>query len=126
MAICPQIQKVIAEVRRFESIAKRCEPLDLSMIRYYMSRNAFRCSNSLEAAIIDWFIVGIHGGFRRGEWCQENGHAAIGSEEITKDKKKTRMRAFDISDLEFLTKNKKKLSLDDAMKNADDVWYVRL
>ena len=126
-ALCPQIQKVIAEVRRFEGIANRCEPLDLLMIRYYMSRNAFRCTNSLEAAIIAWFIVGIHGGFRRGELCQENGHAAIGSEELTKDKKiKPRMQAFDISDLEFLTKNKKKLSIDDAMKNADAVWYVRL
>jgi hypothetical protein len=28
-------------------------------------------------AIIDWFVVTLHGGFRRAEWAQDRGHSRI-------------------------------------------------
>ena len=123
---CPQIQKVIAEVKRYENVPHRCEPLDLTMIRHFISHNEFCCQTSLAAALIDWWIVGIHGGFRQSEWCQAQGKATIGHKKVTEQKKKDRPLAFTPDDVEFLTRKKKKLSTDAALEHPQVVWYVRL
>ena len=96
------------------------------MIKHYISCHPFCKPNSLAAAMIDWLIVGIHGGFRRNEWCQDQGHSKLGTEEITHGKVKDRLQAFTINDIEFLSKTKRKMSMEQAMDNTDLIWYVRL
>ena len=96
-------------MKRYENILHWCKPLDLTMIQHLISHNKFCCQTSLAVALIDWWIVGIHGGFRQSEWCQAQGKATIGNKKVTEKKKKDCPLAFTLDDVKFLTRKKKKL-----------------
>ena len=126
--MCPQIQKIIAEVRRFESIPNQQEPLDVSMIRHHLKQSAFSLFTSKPAAMGDFWIVGYHAGLRRSEWCQEKVAQAVqGREQITESTKYPgRPQAFTIDDIEFLTKQKKVIDAKTAIKHPESVVFARL
>ena len=79
LTICPQIQKIIAEVQRFEFIPNQQEPLDVSMIRHHLKQSVFSLFTSKSAAMGNFWIVGYHAGLRHSKWCQEKlAHAVQG------------------------------------------------
>ena len=69
------ITNVINEHKRWELMPNRREPLtyamvDLSFTQVYGSVSS-QFNDSLEAALTDWFILGMQTGMRKSEWCQD-------------------------------------------------------
>lgn len=64
------INDILVEARRWETIANRREPLTWKMVSYQQRVASSFPPNSLDAALADWFIVGMFAGFRLSEWAQ--------------------------------------------------------
>ena len=69
------ITNVVNEHRRWETMPNRREPLTFLMVERLFSLS-YGCTStavndSLEAALTDWFIIGMHTGTRKSEWCQD-------------------------------------------------------
>ena len=69
------ITNVVNEHRRWESMPNRREPLTFSMVDQAFSDTygspGPKLDDSLEAALTDWFILGMYTGMRKSEWCQD-------------------------------------------------------
>ena len=68
------IRDIITEMKRWESIPDRREPVTKTMIEYIFNKG-LKISKSnhenLYAALADWLILGQQSGFRRKEWAQD-------------------------------------------------------
>lgn len=65
------ISKVLLEVKRWESMPNRREPVTLEMIKH-MIANRSSVMTSLSNALTDWHIAGQYLGQRLGEWAMTN------------------------------------------------------
>ena len=65
------IEAALAELKRWEKVPNRRMPLTIAMIRWLADQAKATHVDSLENAIVDWLIVGLHTGYRSIEWCQE-------------------------------------------------------
>ena len=69
------ITNVVTEHRRWETMPNRREPLTFLMVDKLSSlsygQNSRVVNDSLEATLTDWFILGMHTGMRKSEWCQD-------------------------------------------------------
>ena len=64
--ISPHITAVLHDVKRWESIPGRQEPLTPAMLHYLYHKQL----DARDTAITDWLILGLSTGHRRAEWCQ--------------------------------------------------------
>ena len=66
-----KLTTVYKEIERYEGVPKRQEPYTVSMLQE-ASRRAEKTDDWLgeDAAMFDWMVFGLNGGFRRCEWCQ--------------------------------------------------------
>ena len=73
----------------------------------------------------DWYTVGIHGGYRRAEWCQEHGHNKVDNEEVS-PKDESQPLAFTLNNFTFLGQKRRQLPLHVALKNLASILQVKL
>ena len=69
----PYIRSILHEHKRWESMPNRREPLTYNMVNQAIINNTRNhyCTNSLNSALTDWFILGMVTGARKSEWCQD-------------------------------------------------------
>jgi hypothetical protein len=65
------IDTILKEIERWESMPNRREPVTKTMVRHLQGTSKDHHEDSLDTAITDWMIVGLHTGYRRIEWAQE-------------------------------------------------------
>ena len=123
--LCPAVAAVIGIVKRYEDMKNRREPFTLGMLHLLLSKVYFFSDDSSKAALADWFTIGLHGGYRRAEWCQEKGNEEVGQEEKS-PKDDSQPLAFTLSDLTFLGKNKRKLNLQAAMRHPASIMQIKV
>ena len=113
--VAVELTKVYAELARWEKVPNRREPFTLEMLMD-MHEN-FASSglgpDSLLAALVDWFEVGLFAGSRLSEWAQDAYH-----EKINNYKKDVRdeTRAFTLLDFRFEDGNRGRYSALEASK----------
>jgi hypothetical protein len=78
--ICDTVTRVIKELKRFEKVPKRCEAYTIAMHRRLFETTRFVSKDCSNAANFDWNGVGLQGGNRRSEWCQDRGSDILQSE----------------------------------------------
>ena len=65
------IDIVLKAVRKYEAMPNRREMIYDKMVAKMLKRQANLSPDSVEAALIDWIILGRYAGYRCSEWCQE-------------------------------------------------------
>lgn len=115
------IVKVKKEVERWEKMPNRRNPLTKGMLnRLCTSINPYNLF-SLYFVLLDWFILGLHLGFRLSEYAQNKGCSDLRKTTKNRD---GRPSAFLLEDIEFYGVNRRYLSHDQAIKNPESVDTV--
>ena len=67
------INDIIKELKRWESIPNRREPITKEMIEYIINKGKSIKDNpdNIYSAFGDWLVIGEQAGFRRKEWAQD-------------------------------------------------------
>jgi hypothetical protein len=76
-SLCPALDKVLKEQIRWEDVPDRREGWTVGLQLALMARHEGTPFLGKYQAIIDWFVVALHGGFRCAEWAQDRGHSRI-------------------------------------------------
>lgn len=110
------------EQRRWEEDPRRKEPWEPQHQRnldaYVTSNNLDQ--DSLEAAISDWFAVGLYTGIRKSEWAQPDDTHWHPHTFLTEDRFSPLPRAFILPDISFLTKRKSPVSVNSILQLHED------
>ena len=102
----PMVNNIVREHFRWMKVPNRREPVTKNMIQFWITKHLLLShENSLEAALIDWMIVGAKTGFRKSEWCQDQADAKKGQFSKNVDGS---IKAFISSDWRFSTIEKDK------------------
>ena len=105
------IKDIINELKRWESIPKRREPVTKKMIEYIVNKGKSlnqENQHNIYTVLGDWLILGLQTGFRRKEWAQDRTHLKKFNDiERNIDNSPA---AFILSDFEFRAKGNKRLN----------------
>ena len=104
------VTDVLNEIKRWEQVPNRREPLTKSMINYIIKKGKSFSTNindNLYSAIGDWLILGLQSGFRRKEWAQDKTHLSK-FKDIQRNVDKS-PAAFILEDFEFRGTNNRRL-----------------
>ena len=123
--LCPPIAQVINECKSFEEIPERREPFTLAMLHLHLEKTCHLPDDCYKVVLQDWFIAGIHGGYRQAEWCQEQGGGALGMEKPS-PRHNQQALAFTRRDITFFGKNKKQLSWAQAFANPASIQQAEV
>ena len=107
-----RITTVLAEVRRWEKMPNRREPLTTDMITYQQLQREDNKPHSEAAALYDWEVVGIYTGNRLSEWAQHHGTTDLSM--IIQNIDGT-AKAFIVEDIEFYGKDRRRMSRNQAL-----------
>ena len=105
------IKDILNEVKRWESIPNRREPITKDIIKYIIKKgNTLHKSNpdNLYSALADWLIIGLQAGFRKKEWAQDSAMLKK-NKDIQRNVDGT-SAAFILEDFEFRNKNNIRLN----------------
>jgi hypothetical protein len=121
--ICPELKKVLDELRRWESMPNRREPYTVAMHAAPCRRARNSPPYELRSALTDWFGAMLQAGGRLSEWAQPKG-----ASEFSKVTKNFRgdPKAFCLGDVEFLGEGKRRLSTAFALSHRRQVRYVNI
>jgi hypothetical protein len=103
------ITSALTELEKWEGLPKRREPLTKSMIRNLLTRTADLRPNGLEKAMADWWIVGLHTGYRRSEWAQEKTPSTNEDIERADDPQRS-IKAITQADINFVSIDNQKIT----------------
>ena len=68
----PLVNAVVKEHNRWMKVPHRREPVTKNMIHFWLDKYHNKTNPMvLEAALLDWMILGAKTGFRKSEWCQD-------------------------------------------------------
>jgi hypothetical protein len=99
----------------------RREPLTIDMIYHQQRKCSVTTPHSVDQVMYDFEVVGIFAGIRLGEWAQSDHVRRLDQIRRNIDGTPT---AFTIEDLEFFGKNKRRMSLEDALQRPDFVFQI--
>ena len=70
---------MLDDLKKWTGMPRRQEPLTKEMIIHLAKQQAEARAdgNSHDSAIIDWYVVGLHTGYRGIEWLQEKSHGCL-------------------------------------------------
>jgi hypothetical protein len=105
-----QISSILAEVKRWEKMPNRCEPLTVDMVLYQQLQCATNEPHSEASAMYDWEVFGIYAGNRLTKWAQRDSTDIILNIDESPE-------AFIISDIEFFGENRRRCSLQFALQH---------
>ena len=114
----PLVNAVVKEHNRWMKVPHRREPVTKNMIRFWLDKYFDKINPmSLEAALLDWMILGAKRGFRKSEWFQDV--SDIKKNKFNRNIDNT-IKAFVRDDWEFtsLTKNYKEVPIGDNKHNV--------
>jgi hypothetical protein len=117
----PPIQLCIDEIKRWENLPNRREPLTVDMIYHQYGKCISATPHSVDHVLYDFEVIGIYSGVRLGEWAQTDNVRRLDQIRLNIDGTPA---AFIISDLTFFGENKYLLSLAAALANPDLVFSV--
>jgi len=113
--IAVELTKVYTELARWEKVPKRREPFTLEMLED--AHDNFTSSgqgpDSMLAALVDWFEVGLFAGSRLSEWAQDAHHEKLNN---YKKDERDETRAFTLLDFRFEDGNRGRYSALEASK----------
>ena len=112
-----RIASVISEVKRWENIPNRKEPLTVDMIHYQSLQCNKNTPHSEAAVMYDWEVFGICAGNRLSEWAQYDGKGIVENIDGT-------AKAFTISDFKFFGENRRHVSFHDALQRPHRVHTI--
>ena len=121
--LCNEIGVVMKEARRYESVPNRKEAFTLAMQQALRTECKGESPDSLKSALTDWFGAGIHGGFRKNEWCQENKYRKVGTFNKSPSGDPT---AFTLDDIVFQNASGTTISHRNAIANRSAIMRVTL
>lgn len=117
------ITKVKKEVERWENMPDRRNPMTKGMLSRLASMINPLLLFSLAFVLLDWFILGLHLGFRLSEYAQKKNVTQLAKVKKNLD---GRPRAFLSEDFEFFGDGQVHISHDDAIANPRSVVTVDL
>lgn len=99
------LQKVYHEAKRWEEVPNRAEPLSPQMVKFLCDRAKNSPPDSSESAIVDWAVLGLHGGFRISEYAQSSSSISFTVDIHNKTAKNIdgSVKAFTADDFSFFT-----------------------
>ena len=68
------IKSILTEIKRWEKVPNRKEPVTKDMINYVISKGKTLYKNNpnnIYSVLSDWLVLGQQTGFRRKEWAQD-------------------------------------------------------
>ena len=117
------IKDIINELKRWESMPRRKEPVTKEMISYVVNKGKNLKGinpNNIYAALADWLILGLQAGFRRKEWAQDKTYLRKNNDiERNIDGSSA---AFIISDFEF--RHKGNIRINNQSKQEINKSYI--
>ncbi|KAG7354495.1 hypothetical protein IV203_003851 [Nitzschia inconspicua] len=120
-SLCSPLEKVLKEQKRWEDVPDRREGwtvgLQLALMKKY-SHFPFRGKHQ---TITDWFVVALHGGFRRAEWAQDRSHTKLNQPErnVRNDP-----AAFCLDDVQFKGDNGRPLLHSSVLQSPESAIFV--
>ncbi|KAG7339164.1 hypothetical protein IV203_020107 [Nitzschia inconspicua] len=112
-SLCPAIDKVLKEMKRWENIPDRREPYTVAMQVLFCSKVSASEPNCKLSALCDWFSVMLHAGGRRCEWAQP--HHISDLTHTPELNVRGTPAAFCLNDITFFRSGKRSLTLDKAL-----------
>ena len=120
------INDILKEVRRWEKMPNRKEPVTKTMVDYIIKKGDSLYGtnpNNIYTALSDWLVLGEQTGFRRKEWAQDRAH-------LKKQKDAERNidgspAAFTLGDFEFRAEGNKRLT-SQTDKHIDKAVMVNI
>ncbi|KAG7346928.1 hypothetical protein IV203_005997 [Nitzschia inconspicua] len=76
-SLCSPLEKVLKEQKRSEDVPDRWERWTVGLHFALMKKYSHLPFRGKHLAITDWFVVALHGGFRRAEWAQDRSHTKL-------------------------------------------------
>ena len=119
--MAPAITDCLDEIKRWENMPNRREPLTIDMIYHQQRQCSSLTPHSVAQVMFDFEVVGIFAGLRLGEWAQEDHVRRLDQIRQNIDGTPT---AFIIEDLEFFGKNKRRMDLDEALQKPDFIYQI--
>ncbi len=93
------ISPLLQAVKSYETVKDRKEMISDSMVATMLKLSHLSAPHSLEAALLDWILLGRFTGFRRSEWCQDKPGIEMTSPNIAQETPEP--KAFLASDFTF-------------------------
>ena len=123
----PEITAVIKEVERLEDIESKCDPWTLECQDYLRKWALDAPKDGDLCALRDWFMCGLHGGFRLSEWAQYEKRKKFGKHAVYKKRGNTKVAfAFCLCDVTFLEAGGAVIRHPEAAKNPELVKQIKL
>lgn len=119
--IAPAIKVCLDEIKRWENVPNRREPLTTDMIYYQQTRCSIGTPYSEHQVLFDFQVIAIYSGIRLGEWAQNDNVRRLDQIRLNIDGTPT---AFIIDDLEFYGRNKRVMSRASALANQELVLQI--
>jgi hypothetical protein len=113
-SLCPALDKVLKEQKWWEDVPDRREGWTVGLQLALMARHEGTPFLGKHQAIIDWFVVALHGSFCRVEWAQDRGHSHINMEERNA---RNNLAAFCLDDIQFKDANSQPLTHSAVLSN---------
>ena len=121
--VSKEIKDILNELKRWESMPKRREPMTKEMISYIIDKGEkLKSTNpdNIYTVLSDWLIVGLQAGFRRKEWAQDKTYLKK-YKDIERNVDGS-SAAFILSDFEF--RGKGNTRIDNSSKQAINRSYI--
>ena len=115
------ITQIKDEVKRWENMPNRREPLTKGMLTRLSLLVTTSLFFSLLYVLLDWFVLGIHTGFRLSEYAQKKSGTSLDRVQRNRD---GRPKALIAEDFTFFGRNRRHLSHDEAIASPDSVESV--
>jgi hypothetical protein len=119
--MAPAITACLDEIKRWENMPNRREPLTIDMIYFQKTQCSSNTPFSEQQVMFDFEVVGIFAGLRLGEWAQDDHVRRLDQIRRNIDGTPT---AFIIGDLEFFSTNKRRMTLAEALIRLDLVLQI--
>ena len=121
--LSPQVDKILKEHKRWESMPNRRDPITKSMILHWGGKSSTLHPDSFLSSFYDWMVIGAYAGFRKSEWLQD-------ASEFRKNKNFNRnidstVKAFIRQDFEFRDAKNRRL-YPDSTGHVKDAYQVSL
>ena len=117
------VKPLLQAVKSHEKITNRKEMIYDNMLAHMLKACRLASPDSLDAALLDWIILGRVTGARRSEWCQESQTVEMTTPNLAHDSPEP--RAFILEDFEFFDSSERRL-YDIASAPLSTIDYVRI
>ena len=112
-----RITAVLNEVKHWETMPNRSEPLTIDMISYQQLKCRLDTPHAKEATMYNWEVFDIYAGPHHTKWAQRDGNGIVSNINET-------AKAFLINDFQFHGENRCHMSCIDALQNPHLVHTI--